>query len=146
MRPVFWDLFVALSADDAHASQGERTIYAITRAIETKGEPASAAMVLYHLETQCRKLAVPPVVDQSVRQEIIALRAKILFSEGAFKKQTIRPKFERRREPERATRDFAMAYMCLERATPHQPAEPAREINFGADISTLTRLIESGEI
>lgn len=75
-----------------------------------------------------------------------ALRAKILFSEGAFKKQTIRPKFERRRESAMATRNFEMAYMCLERAVPYQPSEPAREINFGADISTLTRLIEAGEI
>jgi transposase len=75
-----------------------------------------------------------------------ALRAKILFSEGVLKKQTIRPKFERRREPELATRNFEMAYMCLERVVPHQPSVPAREVNFGADISTLTRLIEAGEL
>ena len=79
-----------------------------------------------------------------------ALRAKILFSEGAFKKQTIKPKFERRREPQVATRNFEMALMrempAYAFTAAHQPNEPAREINFGADISTLVRLIESGEL
>lgn len=79
-----------------------------------------------------------------------ALRAKILFSEGAFKKQTIEPKFERRREPQISTRNFEMALMrempAYTISTSNQPSEPPREINFGSDISTLTRMIENGEL
>lgn len=37
-----------------------------------------------------------------------ALRAKILFAEGAFKKQLIRPKFERRNTPDYAFAGYAM--------------------------------------
>ena len=78
-----------------------------------------------------------------------ALRAKILFSEGAFKKQTIKPKFERRQA---GVRDFMASYEMmpgLARAMPmdrYQHEEPGREVNYGADISTLVRLIESGEL
>ena len=79
-----------------------------------------------------------------------ALRAKILFSEGAFKKQTIKPKFERSRVSQVATRNFEMALMrempAYAFTASYQPNESAREINFGADISTLVRLIESGEL
>ena len=70
-----------------------------------------------------------------------ALRAKILFSEGAQKR--VKPKFERRVSPRMA--DFAMSRSF---AVPDfdQPDSPAKEINYGADISTLTRLIEAGEL
>lgn len=68
-----------------------------------------------------------------------ALRAKILFAEGAFKKQSIRPKFERRQEP--AMREFAMAHMMTLQQKPQAP-----EINYGQDISTLVHMIESGQL
>jgi hypothetical protein len=77
-----------------------------------------------------------------------ALRAKILFAEGAFKKQIIRPKFARRRE-EPAAGAFTVGYMSFGGEAPkrsNQHVEIEREVNFGVDISTLTRLIESGEI
>lgn len=71
-----------------------------------------------------------------------ALRAKILFSEGAHKRQ--KPKFERRAAP-RATTEFVMSRSF---AVPdfYQHDSPAKEINYGADISTLARLIEAGEL
>jgi transposase len=74
-----------------------------------------------------------------------ALRAKILFAEGAFKKQTVRPKFERR-----ASRNFEVGLVAdmatFSRMLPNQPASEEREINYGVDISTLTAMIERGEI
>lgn len=91
-----------------------------------------------------------------------ALQAKVLFTEGAHKKTLARPKFERRREP--VAVDFAaedvmgygvpgqgmeeLARMMVRTTgkTPetHETAEPAK--NYGADITTLTELIESGKI
>lgn len=71
-----------------------------------------------------------------------ALRAKILFSEGAQKR--VKPKFERRAAPRMAI-EFAMSRSF---AVPDfdQHSSPAKEINYGADISTLTRMIESGQL
>ena len=68
-----------------------------------------------------------------------ALRAKILFAEGAFKKQIIRPKFERRRQEDSRFVGFAMM-------TSFQPEPQETEINYGVDISTLIELIEGGHI
>jgi len=71
-----------------------------------------------------------------------ALRAKIVFSEGALKKDLKRPKFER--QAERFSRDipaFAMGYALVNNGTVSE-----EEICYGADISTLTRMIEAGEI
>ena len=71
-----------------------------------------------------------------------ALRAKILFSEGALKKDLKRPKFER--QVERFSRDvpaFAMGYVLADNNSVSD-----QEICYGADISTLTRMIEAGEI
>ena len=71
-----------------------------------------------------------------------ALRAKILFSEGALKKDLKRPKFER--QAERFSRDipaFAMGYALANNGTVNEEG-----ICYGADISTLTRMIEAGEI
>ena len=91
-----------------------------------------------------------------------ALRAKILFTEGAHKHKLSRPKFERRREPEpaRAFELFAddsvgyglptLARVTLPRppvlkaAEPHQDETP--EKNYGADINTLIRLLEEGRL
>lgn len=91
-----------------------------------------------------------------------ALRAKILFTEGAHKKTLAKPKFERRREP--VVMDFAaddkmgygvpgqgmeglariMVRTPGQKPETHETAEPAK--NYGADISTLTELIESGRL
>lgn len=68
-----------------------------------------------------------------------ALRAKILFAEGAFKKQVIRPKFERRRQDDSRFAGFAML-------TRLQPERQETVINCGVDISTLTEMIEGGHI
>lgn len=71
-----------------------------------------------------------------------ALRAKILFAEGAFKKQIIKPKFERRRQ--QADTEFAsFAYAGF---MTNQPESKQTEINYGVDISTLIEMIESGHI
>ena len=71
-----------------------------------------------------------------------ALRVKILFSEGALKKDLKRPKFELMAERfERNIPGFALGFM----AAPSYTAQ-AQEIYYGADIATLTRLIEAGEI
>jgi transposase len=68
-----------------------------------------------------------------------ALRAKILFAEGAFKKQIIRPKFERRRQDDSRLVGYAMM-------TSFQSEPKETVINYGVDISTLVEMIEAGEI
>lgn len=98
-----------------------------------------------------------------------ALRAKILFTEGAHKHKLSRPKFERRREPELAVAeevagygvpDDAMGYglpperfgkavltprKSMPKAEhPHEP--PGQPKNYGADINTLIELLESGRL
>lgn len=94
-----------------------------------------------------------------------ALRAKILFTEGAYKHKMSRPKFERRREPELAVAEEVMGYglpddglppgrfekavLTTRKSTPkaehqHEPSAPPK--NYGADISTLVRMIEAGEL
>lgn len=98
-----------------------------------------------------------------------ALRAKILFTEGAHKHKLSRPKFERRREPEPAVAEEVMGYGVPDDAMgyglppghfgnavltprkgtpktehPHEPPGPPK--NYGADISTLVRMIEAGEL
>lgn len=71
-----------------------------------------------------------------------ALRAKILFAEGAHK--VVKPKFERRATN---SRDYAMVGM-MGRMTPDHgwgiSTESAK--NYGANISTLVRLIEDGAL
>jgi transposase len=71
-----------------------------------------------------------------------ALRAKILFAEGAFKKQLIRPKFERRNVSDLAT----MGYARADDFASYQLQPLQKEINYGVDISTLVSMIENGEI
>ncbi|OIQ75425.1 hypothetical protein GALL_429090 [mine drainage metagenome] len=73
-----------------------------------------------------------------------ALRAKILFTEGVHSK--IKPKFLR--QPAEQTFGYATMEM-IGRASmfgrdQHEEVEP--EKNYGADISTLTRLIEEGRL
>ncbi len=91
-----------------------------------------------------------------------ALRAKILFTEGAHKHKLSRPKFERKREPAQVRgyelfADDSVGYglPTLERVKPSPPpvlkaAEPhpdeTPEKNYGADINTLTRLLEEGKL
>lgn len=86
-----------------------------------------------------------------------ALRAKILFAEGAFKKQLISPKLERRNTPDYATIGFAR----VDDLRSYQPEQPQKEtpqdalsstfgenhlVNYGVDISILVSMIENGEI
>jgi hypothetical protein len=89
-----------------------------------------------------------------------ALRAKILFSEGAHKHKLSRPKFERRRELELAVAEEVMSYGLLpghfgkavltprksmsKAEHPHEPLGPPK--NYGADINTLIELLESGRL
>ena len=98
-----------------------------------------------------------------------ALRAKILFTEGAHKHKLSRPKFERRREPELAVAEevigygvpddamgyglpsghFGKAVLTPRKGTPkaehsHEPPGPPK--NYGADINTLIELLESGRL
>jgi transposase len=87
-----------------------------------------------------------------------ALRAKILFAEGAHKHKLSRPKFERRDRDEGIGMGVPVAaeptamYGLITRFSPEplrapkstQMEEP--EKNYGADISTLIRMIENGEL
>ena len=90
-----------------------------------------------------------------------ALRAKILFTEGAHKHKLSRPKFERRREPELAVAEEVMGYGVPGDAmgydlppwhfgkavlTPHPHEPPGPPKNYGADINTLIELLESGRL
>lgn len=93
-----------------------------------------------------------------------ALRAKILFTEGVHAHKQKRPKFERRGME---TKDVRVGYagtrswnmetgigMGMGRMTPIKPPvlrEPSTqteidEKNYGADISTLVRMIEEGKL
>lgn len=98
-----------------------------------------------------------------------ALRAKILFAEGAHKHANSRPKFEKRAR-EQIRRDNPRSILAeneqsLDRGVPEYgmmsralytpslakaPPKPLREAepekNYGADISTLIRMLEAGEL
>ncbi len=94
-----------------------------------------------------------------------ALRAKILFAEGAFKRVNTRPKFERK--PRESAAGYppvmhkagtrSMEFFVGTERTPYeipgitppklkstQPEES--EKNYGVEISTLVRMIEAGEL
>lgn len=83
-----------------------------------------------------------------------ALRAKILFAEGAHKHTASRPKFERKvRKPTALNmKDFTIPENAFgftlgtepPRSKSTESYEPTK--NYGADISTLIRLIEAGEL
>jgi len=97
-----------------------------------------------------------------------AIRAKILFAEGAHKRTQSRPKFERKGR-QQVTREYAgdgvedelpagaVGYAKFSRAPSKKPdLRPSpdsestdlrnSEKNFGPDISTLTRMIANGEL
>jgi transposase len=79
-----------------------------------------------------------------------ALRAKILFAEGAFKHVNIRPKFERKaRQPAPVVAQFLAEYGGDR--TPTTPRAPSTRVvegpkNYGVDIATLVRMIEAGAL
>jgi len=89
-----------------------------------------------------------------------ALRAKILFTEGIHSNKQKRPRFERKREAEpvemgHGLPDDAIGYglPVMEKVRSMRPPEAydphkheKREKNYGADISTLIRMIEAGEL
>ena len=67
-----------------------------------------------------------------------ALRVKTLFTEGMQKK--VRPKFERRE-------DYGMPEEAFGRIVTHtSPRYGEGEKNYGADISTLIRMLEEGKL
>lgn len=78
-----------------------------------------------------------------------ALRAKILFTEGAHVIQKNRPKFERRRN-ERIMYSIhdveSLSRFSISDEIENQHEAPEESANLGADISTLVRLIEEGRI
>jgi len=89
-----------------------------------------------------------------------ALRAKILYTEGVHANKQARPKFKRKREPELEGVVIGVSDDAIDNSLPtmmrvstmkqmkvvdqHQHVGPAK--NYGADISTLARLIETGEL
>lgn len=84
-----------------------------------------------------------------------ALRAKILFTEGADKLTRVRPKLERRREP--ADMGYGvpkngvgfyspLGHMGKMIGLSHQHEAQGAEVNYGAHIPTLIALIEAGKI
>lgn len=100
-----------------------------------------------------------------------ALRAKILFAEGAHKHTNSRPKFDRKEQTKRDNLRSILAenepsigmgvpdgQMSRALYTPSKPSRPPvlreppstqfekEEKNYGADISTLIRMIEAGEL
>jgi transposase len=71
-----------------------------------------------------------------------ALRAKILFSEGIHKVK--RPNFKRKRQP---PPDTGFGEVMMRKSISFMRPEPEeKEINYGADLSTLVKLIENGGI
>lgn len=87
-----------------------------------------------------------------------ALRAKILYTEGLHKHTKTRPRFERKREQPKAANDMEMGYgvpppkeRAAKVAEPHaaygeQQHEGKPLPNYGVDITTLTRMLEAGEL
>lgn len=96
-----------------------------------------------------------------------ALRAKILFAEGAHKRTNSRPKFERKKALAQAPKEIVdrkghedmeeiglarTHFFRIPRVTPKpspkaSPAElPELPKNYGVDISTLTRMLENGDL
>lgn len=86
-----------------------------------------------------------------------ALRAKLLFSEGANKAANKKPAFKReRRSVEPANMKMMIGYADLDffelpkapKPRPKFDREPStpQKKNYGADISTLIKLLESGEL
>ncbi len=97
-----------------------------------------------------------------------ALRAKILFAEGAHKRNNSRPKFEKKSKADalRAILDWrgdddleaghigmaGVRMFEMARVTPKpSPKTPSTQLpeppkNYGVDISTLTRMLENGEL
>ncbi len=71
-----------------------------------------------------------------------ALRAKILFTEGVCKVR--KPKFQKTARQEEKMEYFHMTTGFSKMTTSTREPEP--EINYGADISTLVRLIEEGRL
>jgi transposase len=81
-----------------------------------------------------------------------ALRAQILFAEGAYKHSVTKPKFEWM-DWEEALEPGMVCYSpgttTFKKTTigPPKSTQPAEEKkNYGVDISTLTRMIENGEL
>lgn len=71
-----------------------------------------------------------------------ALRAKMLFAEGAFKKEKVKPKFNRRRQEEGT---FFMSRALMDCYEP--PSQTTQiEKNYGVDINNLIELLESEQI
>lgn len=71
-----------------------------------------------------------------------ALRAKILFSEGVYKVK--QPSFKRKRQP---PSDTGFGEVMMTKSISFMRPEPQeKEINYGAGLSTLMRLIEDGDI
>lgn len=89
-----------------------------------------------------------------------ALRARILFTEGIHGRKQARPGFERKRSPEPIEMglvlpDEAMGYALRVSEKVRQAKSPKSRHqhkslpppgNYGADISTLIRMIEAGEL
>ncbi|MET3109608.1 transposase, partial [Oxalobacteraceae bacterium GrIS 1.18] len=79
-----------------------------------------------------------------------ALRAKLLFSEGAHKKSQKRPAFERRTPVSRPSLSRKMVgFTSLVSTNNYQDlidSDSEESKNYGADIAILTRMIENGEI
>jgi len=72
-----------------------------------------------------------------------ALRAKMLFSEGLFKKEKVKPKFERRRD---FSGTFSMSRTitdCCGYGDAFSGSSTPTEKNYGVDINKLIALIES---
>jgi len=71
-----------------------------------------------------------------------ALRAKMLFAEGAFKKEKVKPKFNRRRQEEGT---FFMSRTLMDCYEP--PSQTTQiEKNYGVDINKLIELLEAERI
>jgi transposase len=77
-----------------------------------------------------------------------ALRAKVLFAEGAHKHKLSRPKFERkeRRPAESFARMMPKSLTEPKQYIPKSTDSEKLKKNYGADISTLIRMIENGEL
>lgn len=69
-----------------------------------------------------------------------ALRAKILFTEGVCKVK--KPKFTRPTYDDSVSHHHFFTNISRITSTPREE----REVNYGADISTLVRMIEEGKI
>ena len=150
-KEEFFDIYEAMSTHEAHtlfrdwesslAPEIKDAFYPLTRAVNNWMPEIMAyfehPVTNAYTESLNNLIRVMNRLGRGYSFE--ALRAKILFTEGVCKVK--KPKFQR--PVERDEDAIGYSYFSLSKMVPSTKSVE-REINYGADISTLVRMIEEG--